>query len=64
MSKTVVRFQGLGFAGLLVIVLIALKIIGYNISWFWVFSPFIIIGGLTLFFILLYIICVSKMKNN
>ena len=51
---------GIGFAGLLTIVFITLKLIGYiNWSWWWVLSPIwisfgvgILIIGLGLFFLL------------
>jgi hypothetical protein len=39
-SKVIVRNGGIGFGGMLTLMLIFLKITGYaNISWLWVFAP-------------------------
>lgn len=40
MSQTIIRSGGVGFGGMLTIVLLVLKVTGYaNISWLWVFAP-------------------------
>jgi hypothetical protein len=45
---------GIGFFGLLTILFVAMKIMGYiNWSWWWVFSPMLIGAGLWIFFLVL-----------
>lgn len=39
MSNKVIVNGGVGFPGLLFIVLLVCKLFGANITWFWVFSP-------------------------
>lgn len=39
MSNKVIVNGGVGFPGLLFIVLLVCKLFGTNITWFWVFSP-------------------------
>lgn len=39
MSNKVVVQGGVGFPGLLFIVLLVCKLFGANITWFWVFAP-------------------------
>lgn len=39
MSNKVIVNGGVGFPGLLFIVLLVCKLFGANITWFWVFAP-------------------------
>ena len=49
--------SGIGFTGLLTIVFITLKLIGYiNWSWWWVLSPLWISAGIIISFVLIFII--------
>ena len=56
--------RGIGFLGLLTIVLIALKLTGnITLSWFWVFSPLFVIPAILLgiaIFIFLLILAIRK----
>ena len=46
---------GVGFCGLLTIILVTLKVVGVtNMSWFWVFSPIIFLTILVLLAIFIY----------
>lgn len=60
-SKTTSR-GGIGFCGLLTIVLVTLKLTGYiDWSWLWVFSPILIeVGILIIILILLGILILIK----
>jgi len=54
MDNSMSNGGGIGFAGLLTIVFITLKLIGYiTWSWWWVISPILISVGLALFIILI-----------
>lgn len=51
---------GVGFCGLLTIALVVLKIAGVtDMSWFWVFSPIILLGILILLVILITLFILS-----
>lgn len=39
MSNKVIVNSGIGFPGLLFVVLLVCKLFGANITWFWVFAP-------------------------
>jgi len=55
MSQSSNTGSGIGFFGLLTIVLIVLKLLGkIAISWWWVFSP--LLAGAAITFIVLFII--------
>lgn len=59
MSKNTNASSGIGFWGLLFIVLLALKLSGAaNISWWLVFSPFIICAVFIFVVLLIYFIIV------
>lgn len=48
---------GIGFAGLLTILFVALKLLGYIAwSWWWVLSPLWISSGIAFVFLVLFII--------
>ena len=52
---------GVGFCGLLTIALIVLKVSGcVNISWFWVFSPVILLSILIILVILITLYILFK----
>jgi len=54
MDNSMSNGGGIGFAGLLTIIFITLKLIGYiTWSWWWVISPILISVGLALFIILI-----------
>lgn len=56
---TIVNKGGVGFCGLLTIVLIVLKVAGItSMSWFWVFSPIIFLAILVLLIILVTLLYV------
>lgn len=60
MKKTEVRNTGIGFTGLLTIVFIVLKLIGYiSWSWVWVLCPLWIPIAIWLLFMLVAIILVN-----
>lgn len=53
---------GIGFAGLLTIVFIALKLLGkINWSWWWVLSPLWIGAALAIFLVVIVMLCASAM---
>ena len=53
-NKTQVTNKGIGFTGLLTLLLIGLKLTGYiSWSWFWVLSPIIFSVGLFLLIVLI-----------
>lgn len=56
--EKVVRERGIGFLGLLTIVLVILKAVGYleDVSWLWVFSPIWIPIAIVLIFILIMVV--------
>jgi len=65
MSQTKVTYNGIGFIGLLTIVLIALKLTGdITLSWFWIIliplSPILIVIGVGL--MLLFLVIVATME--
>lgn len=52
-KKSQVTYKGVGFGGLLTIVFIVLKLIGYfPWSWIWVFAPLVVSGILTVLIII------------
>jgi hypothetical protein len=52
---------GVGFVGLLTIVFITLKLVGYiDWSWWWVLSPILIAWGLLLLILLPFLILAMK----
>ena len=56
--------NGIGFAGLLTIVFVVLKLCGViNWSWFWVLSPLWISLSLLLFFVCLWILGVFLLRR-
>ena len=56
---------GIGFCGLLTIVFIALKLLGYiNWSWLWVLSPLWISFAIALIFIIIAIIVVRDKMHR
>ena len=56
---------GIGFCGLLTIVFIALKLLGYiNWSWLWVLSPLWISFAIALIFIIIAIIVVRDKMHS
>jgi len=51
----------MNFLTLLTILFIALKLLGYiSWSWLWVLSP--LLGGILLWFIILLVVAISKVK--
>lgn len=65
-NRTVARSSGIGFAGLLTVAFIVLKLAGIiNWSWIWVLSPLWISAGLALIFcvIILIIAIIVKIKG-
>lgn len=56
---------GIGFCGLLTIVFIALKLLGYiNWSWLWVLSPLWISFAIALIFIIIAVIVVHDKMHR
>ena len=56
-ENKIINKGGVGFCGLLTIVLIGLKVAGVDMSWFWVFSPMILLVILIILLIIsLYIL--------
>ena len=54
---------GVGFFGLLTIVLIVLKLLGYiHISWLWVFSPIIAGTAIVIVFLILWLLYIIFIK--
>lgn len=68
MRNTTQSRGGIGFVGLLVIVLIVLKLTGLaSISWLWVFSPILIAFGVVLLIVLgiiIFAVIEIFMKNR
>ena len=68
MRNTTQSSGGIGFVGLLVIVLIVLKLTGLaSISWLWVFSPIFIALGVVLLVVLgiiIFAVVEIFMKNR
>ena len=65
-NRTVARSSGIGFAGLLTVAFIVLKLAGIiNWSWLWVLSPLWISAGLALILcvIILIIAIIVKVKG-
>lgn len=66
MSNKVVVKGGIGFPGAVFLVLLACKLFGANISWFWVFSPLwiwlVILLGIFIIGILIAIFVAWKRK--
>lgn len=58
-SATATASGGIGFFGLLTIVLVVLKALGYlNISWWLVFTPLFVGWGIALIFLLIFLVIV------
>ena len=56
MNHVTTTHSGIGFCGLLTIVLIVLKLLGkITVSWWWVFAPTIVSVGITLILVALLI---------
>lgn len=62
MSNKVVVNGGVGFPGLLFIVLLVCKLFGTNITWFWVFAPLWIPLALVIVSIIIAIFVAWKRK--
>ena len=60
-ENKIINKGGVGFCGLLTIVLIGLKVAGVtDMSWFWVFSPMILLSILIILVILITLYILFK----
>lgn len=63
MSNKIIVRNGIGFPGLLFIVLLVCKLFGANIGWLWVFAPLWIPLILTIIFVIIFALyCFTQMK--
>lgn len=63
-NSPTVSTGGVGFFGLLTIVLVTLKLLGkINISWFWAFSPIIFSIGLCVLILIVVLIILIWSKS-
>lgn len=64
-NNTSTHTGGIGFIGLLTIVFIALKLMGYiTWSWWWVLSPIWISWGIALVFLLIFFIIAALVSKR
>jgi hypothetical protein len=64
-NNTTTSTGGIGFVGLLTIVFITLKLMGYiTWSWWWVLSPIWISWGIALVFLLIFFIIAALVSKR